>query len=607
MSVTVSMVQASRPGQLVASAADLGTKVAALDTVLAAQRHALAQLRASWQGQAADAAITRAEGNLDRQEEWRARLAALQRALHSGGTRMGFTRNGLSAIVESLRGIGWQVAEDGTATPPPVPVILRLLAPAWTTLIQKLLALFAEADAQTAAALAAALGGAVPATPPGTLGDPRRPPAPGTGAEDVKKWWDSLSRAERAQLIAEHPGELGNLNGIPAEVRSSVNQAVLQDDLDRVTDAAGRHGVSTEEVLADPGAYGLTAADATRYGNAVQTRKGLDKMEGAGKRDRPVLLWAYDPLAFNGQGKAAVAIGNPDRAQNTAVVVPGTGSSVKDGWLESDNATNLYDQMRLGDPDEPASVIAWMGYDAPDSPTDTRIATPGLARTGGDLLAADVNGLGVTHQGGPSDVTVIGHSYGSTTVANAFAASGMRADNAVLIGSPGTDLAHSAADFHLPEGGQVYVGAASSDPVSWLGQAGPIPDIVNRELGYPLGMEAGLGRDPAGDGFGSVRFDAEVPGRSGLPDFGDHSRYYDIGSESLRAMTDIANGNGDTLADNGYTAEGRRQPHIGLPDVVDLPGLPPIDLPDWDTRIPGTPALNDPEGDRGTVTKNHQY
>ncbi len=189
---------------------------------------------------------------------WRARLAALQRALHSGGTRMGFTRNGLSAIVESLRGIGWQVADDGTATPPPVPAILRLLAPAWTTLIQKLLALFAEADAQTAAAVAAALGGAVPATPPGTLGDPRRPPAPGTGAEDVKKWWDSLSRAERAQLIAEHPGELGNLNGIPAEVRSSVNQAVLQDDLDRVTDAAGRHGVSTEEVLANPGAYGLT-------------------------------------------------------------------------------------------------------------------------------------------------------------------------------------------------------------------------------------------------------------------------------------------------------------------------------------------------------------
>lgn len=605
--MTVSTVQASRPEQLVATAADLGTKIAGLDATMATQRHALAQMRASWQGQAASAAIIRAEQNLNRQEELRARLSAVQRALRSGGTQLGFTRKGLLATVEMLRAVGWQVADDGTATPPPLPPILRLMAPAWTAVLQKLLAVFAQIDAQTAAAIQAAIGGPVPETPPGTPGDPRKLPSSGTSPEDVKKWWDSLSQFEKSQLIAEHPPELGNLNGIPAEVRDQVNQAVLHDDLARVTDAADQHGVSTDDVLANPGAFGLSSADASRYTNAVQTQKGLDKMAAEGKQDRPVMLWAYDPLAFGGQGKAAVAIGNPDTAQNTAVVVPGTGSSVKDGWLESDNATNLYDQMRLGDPDESTSVIAWMGYDAPDSPTDPRIATPGLARAGGDLLAADVNGLAATHEGVPSNITVIGHSYGSTTVADAFAASGMKADNAVLIGSPGTDLAKSAADFHLPEGGQVYVGAASSDPVSWLGQAGPLPDIINRELGYPLGLEAGLGTDPAGDGFGSVRFDAEVPGRSGLPDFGDHSRYYDVGSESLRAMTDIANGDGSTLADNGLTAEGRRQPHIGLPDQVDLPGLPPIDLPDWDTPIPGTPALNDPEGDRGTVTKDHQY
>ncbi|WP_209921517.1 alpha/beta hydrolase [Mycolicibacterium lutetiense] len=607
MSVTVSTVQASQPEQLVAAAADLGTKIATLDTTMAAQRQALAQMRASWQGQAASAAIIKAEQNLNRQEELRARLSALQQALNAGGTQMAFTRNGLLATVGMLRAVGWQISDDGTATPPLFPLILRLMAPAWTAIIKKLLAAFAQIDAQTAAAIQTAIAGPVPETPPGTLGDPRRLPAPGTSPEDVEKWWDSLSQFEKSQLVAEHPADLGNLNGIPAEVRDSVNQAVLHDDLARVTDVANQYGVSTDEVLANPGNYGLTPADATRYSNAVQTQKGLDKMAAEGKQDRPVMLWAYDPLAFGGQGKAAVAIGNPDKAQNTAVVVPGTGSSVKDGWLEGDNATNLYDQMRLGNPDESTSVIAWMGYDAPDSPTDLRIATPDLARTGGDLLAADVNGLAATHEGAGSNVTVIGHSYGATTVADAFAGSGMKADNAVLIGSPGTDLAHSAADFNLPEDGKVYVGASSSDPVSWLGQAGPLPDIINRELHYPLGAEAGLGRDPAGDGFGSVRFDAEVPGRSGLPDFGDHSRYYDVGSESLRAMTDIANGEASTLADNGLTAEGRRQPHIGLPDKLDLPGLPPIDLPDWDTRIPGTPAINDPEGDRGTVTKDHQY
>jgi hypothetical protein len=608
LSVTVSTVQASRPEHLVASATDLGTKIAALDATMAAQRQELAHMRASWQGLAASAAIIKAEQDLNRQEELRARLSALRQALNAGGIQMAFTRNGLLATVAMLRAVGWQVSDDGTATAPPLPPILALMAPAWTAILQKLLAVFAEIDAQTAAAIHAAIGGPVPETPAGTLGDPRRLPAPGTSSEDVKKWWDSLSQFEKSQLVTEHPPELGNLNGIPAEARDQVNQAVLHDDLARVQDVADRYGVSTEAVLANPGNYGLSSADATRYTNAVQTQEGLDKTADPEDANRPAMLWAYDPLAFNGQGKAAIAIGNPDKAQNTAVVVPGTGSSVKDGWLEGDNATNLYDQMVAADPDESNSVIAWMGYDAPDSPTDPGIATPGLARAGGDLLAADVNGLGATHEGASSNITVVGHSYGSTTVADAFAGSGMKADNAVLIGSPGTDLAQSAADFNLPAGGQVYVGAASSDPVTWLGQAGPIPDIINRELGYPLGLEAGLGRDPAGDGFGSVRFDAEAAGRDGLA-FGDHSKYYQVGGESLRAMTDIATGDAHTLDDNGLLAEGRRQLHIGLPDKVDLPGLPPIDLPDWDTRIPGTPALNDPEGDRsqGSITDDHGY
>jgi hypothetical protein len=69
--------------------------------------------------------------------------------------------------------------------------------------------------------------------------------------------------------------------------------------------------------------------DVTRYQNAVKTRDGLNYDSGQeGPNQRPVMLWAYDPLAFNGWGKAAIAIGNPDFARTTAVIVPGTGSSV---------------------------------------------------------------------------------------------------------------------------------------------------------------------------------------------------------------------------------------------------------------------------------------
>ncbi|OBB12797.1 hypothetical protein A5662_07685 [Mycobacteriaceae bacterium 1482268.1] len=438
-------------------------------------------------------------------------------------------------------------------------------------------------------------------------------PPPGADAEAVEQWWKSLSQKDRERLIDEHPPELGNLNGIPAAARDAINQQVLADDLGRITTTLTQHGVSAEQVLADPGFYGLSAADVTRYNNALKVQEGLNHQRGPEpdpSRQRPVMLWKYEPLADRGQGRAAIAIGNPDYADNTSVIVPGTGSSVKGGWLSDghNDAMNLWDQAQLADPTHTHAVISWMGYDAPDGFSDTRVANPDLARSGGDLLAADVNGLWVTHQDPNQHVTVIGHSYGSTTVADAFAASGMHANDAVLLGCPGTDLAKSAADFHL-DGGQVYVGSASTDPVSYIGTAPEyLHDYLNRKLGYPVGLNAGLGIDPAGDQFGSIRFDAEVAGRDGL-DTNDHSHYYDAGSESLYSMTHIVTGNGDGLAAEGLTAEGRRQPHVDLPTEIDLPFGGRLELPPVGFDVPGSPAYIDPEAGRPSesVTKNHAY
>ena len=156
----------------------------------------------------------------------------------------------------------------------------------------------------------------------------------------------------------------------------------MDDDLRRVEDAARQHGLSPEtlssdvlhdrddDVFTNPGKYGLSATDVTRYQNAVWTNQGLDHDKGTDPdRPRPVMLWAYDPLAFNGKGRAAIAIGNPDKTQNTAVVVPGTNSSMKGGWLcdGQNDAINLYDQSLKADPNHSTAVLAWMGYDAPNS------------------------------------------------------------------------------------------------------------------------------------------------------------------------------------------------------------------------------------------------
>lgn len=446
----------------------------------------------------------------------------------------------------------------------------------------------------------------------------------------VTAWWDSLSANQKQLLIDQHPYELGNLNGIPADVRNSVNQAVMKDDLRRVEDVARQRGLVPSalrdsarnnldaDVFTHPGDYGLCATDITRYQNAVKTNDFLERDE---KPDGlPVMLWAYDPLAFTGKGRAAIAIGNPDKARNTAVIVPGTNSSVRGGWMSdgTDDAINLYEQAARADPQNPTAVLAWMGYDAPEFDTQwqqavtdpsnlEQVGTPWRARQAGALLAADVNGFAATHDAStPRHLTVLGHSYGSTTVADAFANSGMRANDAVLTGCPGTDLARSAADFHL-DGGRLYVGAASTDAISWIGEAGSgLPNGLNATLDQPLGPLAGLGADPAHAGFGAVRFHAEVAGsHSVMPWFTDHSHYYDVGSEALHNITEIVTGHGDRLAGEGMLAPDRAAARISIPLQVHTP-LGTVSLPHVGIQMP-VPV--DPEWDRPgrSVTNGHAF
>lgn len=391
----------------------------------------------------------------------------------------------------------------------------------------------------------------VDAPGPANLEEPLPIPSPGTSAEEINRWWKTLSLEQHDRLIAGHPPELGNLNGVPVVVRSRVNNAVMNDDLRRVEDLAARSGVSIDGVLADPGKYGLTSGAITRYTNAFRTEQGLKASATAAE----VFLLKYQPEAFGGEGAAAIAVGNPDIAANTAVLVKGAGTSVLDGTLAQAEGVNLYRESASAEWGKRTAVVTWIGYDAPDGWYDPGLREPDMARTGARMLAADVNAFVATHEGAPAHTTVIGHSYGSTVVADAATSYGMRANDVVLVGSPGTDRAHSAADFHLPAGGHLYVGAASGDAVTWSPARVTGPGLIGLSFG-------GLGDDPAVDGYGSTRFKAEVPGNSMNP-VSDHLRYFDNGSESLFSIGDVVSGHGDALQRDGMTARHRGEYGLG--------------------------------------------
>jgi len=116
------------------------------------------------------------------------------------------------------------------------------------------------------------------------------------------------------------------------------------------------------------------------------------------------------------------------------------------------------------------SVIAWMGFEAPHGASDLRVSEPGWRERAPLCWRRCQRSLGDPQQPDAPAHHRHRHSYGSTTVADAFAHNNMRASDAVLLGCPGTDLAHSAADFHL-DGGHVYVGSASTDPITWIGES----------------------------------------------------------------------------------------------------------------------------------------
>ncbi|WP_044514845.1 alpha/beta hydrolase [Mycolicibacterium septicum] len=594
MTVTIPQVQTSQPETLTASATELGQKASGLASRIDSQRANIDGLRSGWQGTASDAAIAKAQPTLARMQQIHDALNRAQTVIQEGGTALNQTRTSLLGAVDQLKAQGWQVAPDGTVSVRPGSALdqyaklspanamqLRQLATTNSLGLKTQLANFDTSDRQLSQNLRTAVGGLDSAPQnfgPGDL--PQAPPYDtgaeipvGKSAEEVDKWWQSLSPEKREQLRKDWPEKLGNLNGIPIVDRDKANRDVWQRDLALPREIAKSRGVTEKEVLAHPEKYGLTGPTMDRYKNAVKVDEALkadaEKAKDANNKTPELLLMKYDPEAFDGEGAAAIAIGNPDKAANTTVMVSGLTTSVAAGTLADGTGASVFTEANRADPHSSTAVVQWMGYNAPDLDADldtnaVGVTQPDMARAGAQLLAPDVNALAVTHEGSPAHTTVIGHSYGSTTVADAAAGYGMRADDIVLVGCPGTDLAQSAADFHLPPDGHLFVGAASTDFVTGLG---------SEHLNIP---GTGLGNDPAMDGYGSTRFHAEVAEHSINP-LNEHTSYFRDGSESLYSIADIVSGHGDALQDHGMTA-GHRAPSpipAWLPDFSPSVGIDP--------------------------------
>lgn len=340
----------------------------------------------------------------------------------------------------------------------------------------------------------------------------------------MAKWWKGLSGAEQNAVIAAYPERIGSADGVPSSARDRANRQLLDDDLAELTQK------ETDGLL--------TADEKKRLENARATRKALktaDDYVMPGTEDHPGgSLWLYDPGAFGGDGRVAIAVGDLDTADDVSVQIPGIKTEMSDAPGYAQNAADLYESARYDGDGSSVATMFWLGYDTPEGAIDWDTMTEGRAKDGGERLATAVDGLRASRPDDRAHMTAIGHSYGSTATSYAATDHNLDVDDVALIGSPGTGPAGHASDFSVGKD-NVYVGRNSRDLVAYLGDEG----WAKKDW-----VEAGLGMDPSSENFDANRFEAEAINRGDHRNTDDHSRYYDRDSESLYNLGRIVDGHG---------------------------------------------------------------
>lgn len=308
-------------------------------------------------------------------------------------------------------------------------------------------------------------------------------------------WWASLSEVQKSLYITTYPELIGGMDGLPAAVRDIANRIHL-------------HSYLAEQESVTPQPLELVA-------RLAAVRSILARLEHSETSPPPMLLLGFDS---DGQGRAIVAIGDPDTATDTCVFVPGATLSLDDMPEILGQASAVQQataEFTAFHPEQTVSVIAWLGYDPPaleDAPFSK------AAENGAPLLDRFVDGLHTSHATTIEHTTVIGHSYGSDLVGLA-ARDGLAVDDVVVAGSMGLGV-DNAADLAI-DPHHVWAGTASDD------------------LAVLIGDGAISGGDPTDPDFGANEFEVDTSG---------HHDYWQPGSRSASNIGAIITGHYDQVS-----------------------------------------------------------
>ena len=375
--------------------------------------------------------------------------------------------------------------------------------------------------------------------------------------EERAKYWSEQSYEQKQYLADHYPQLIGNADGVEAWARDRANRINLKENKLKAekqveqlkaaerdpNQAANREKIKEEREKVEREIASYEAVEAS-----LKNGISLEEYQQQTKSGDCIGL-----LTLQNDGrrvKAAVCQGDVDHAQNIATLVPGIGTTV-DGDLdkyvrESGNLRqSAAEQGNI--PVSNVATIAWLGYDAPGEPKVSNygdIASPNLAKEGSDRLAGFLTGMQASREHGAGDahMSLVGHSYGSTT--SGMAATKVKSgviDDLVLFGSPGMGT-FDPSDIHVDEKHRWVSGVPEGDWVQGVGS------LVRGKIGF-----GGLGKNPMDDdstfthlsddatGYEGYNHDAK-PNKWWRFDTSNHSVYLEKGTETLQDIGRVVAG-----------------------------------------------------------------
>ncbi|MGW9019946.1 alpha/beta hydrolase [Leucobacter chromiiresistens] len=380
---------------------------------------------------------------------------------------------------------------------------------------------------------------------------------------EVAAAWAALEPAERERLIEETPWVIGNLPGLPFEVRDAANRKMVEF-YQRYP-----HAMTPEQLA--------LMAD-------IREILKREEREKAGSPDGiaapPIQVVSLD---VTGEvPKAAVGYGDLDTASNTTWQVAGMNSDAHlalEGWDQaSRNLSRVQDHIS-GLPGSNA-VVAWLGYDTPNSPEtgDFGVLSVAAARAGAPRFAAELEGVHAARSAGESGipaVNVLAHSYGTTTatIALALIDEDHPVDSLTMLGSAGLDTervpAYDALRVKEFTSGQpaIFTTHASADQLAPFGAGLPGRGQPNPDARDPLhlylqspvyggGISFSSEGDPtqnlkATDGHSTIG-EGDARGPIGMSAPEGHG-YLDVQTQSLDTVAKITTGNIDPRLRQSFT------------------------------------------------------